>query len=596
MEKIIFTHEVDQSLLRAGVTIPIKKYRELFDSIEVDLKKGEKAAITIILEDEEYEAELIYQNVKADRTLIQIRYNQLDPITERLRDIFSYSYQTIALVKEAGDTKYPNSSIDEEQKEYIDVVAIGTNKLRFQCHPCPNTARSYIVFQGGHYAEEYKSGFLWAPFIDNAGHDPFHWELLTKLIPGDIVYHYRRGLIVAVSTVTDTWEQAERPDGLHDDIATALVGRMVKCSTVDLDRPIRIKDHADLIVKYRRDKHSAFNKNGDANRGYLFKLEPAIAEAFEEDINGISFAEADKVKSGNVSVVSAEKMLRPDQLFGMTWDADTIAMFPPEEVYFVPVNLNQWDMFNEVEGPGHFETFLATRTMKQGDMLLLYVGKQKGVENGIYAFARILEGPFVLSGAPHDYCNGKLTVLARIEHIRYDRPLFTIEQCNEFVNQFRSTHRIKDIDVEEFDRKLREMCQEIDVPEGLTEDEEADFAQGLDLSALEQLARKRSGAAKRTNRTEAKPTSQFQRDQFISEYAKRRAGGKCQLCGKDAPFKNKKGQPYLESHHVIWLSDGGEDSIDNVAALCPNCHRKMHVLNNAEDVKYLLEHIISKEV
>ena len=108
------------------------------------------------------------------------------------------------------------------------------------------------------------------------------------------------------------------------------------------------------------------------------------------------------------------------------------------------------------------------------------------------------------------------------------------------MKQFRSTHRLKGLDEAAFDKRLREMCQGIDVPDGLTEEEEADFAQELDISALEQLARKRSGAAKRTNRTESKSTSQFQRDQYISEYAKRRADGKCQLCGKDAPFKNKK--------------------------------------------------------
>lgn len=49
MNRYLFTHEVDQSLLKAGVTIPLKIYRELFDYIEVDLKKGEKAKITILM-------------------------------------------------------------------------------------------------------------------------------------------------------------------------------------------------------------------------------------------------------------------------------------------------------------------------------------------------------------------------------------------------------------------------------------------------------------------------------------------------------------------------------------------------------------------
>ena len=38
--------------------------------------------------------------------------------------------------------------------------------------------------------------------------------------------------------------------------------------------------------------------------------------------------------------------------------------------------------------------------------------------------------------------------------------------------------------------------------------------------------------------------------------------------------KNK--EPFLEVHHVKSLSDGGEDTLDNVIALCPNCHREKH--------------------
>lgn len=84
-------------------------------------------------------------------------------------------------------------------------------------------------------------------------------------------------------------------------------------------------------------------------------------------------------------------------------------------------------------------------------------------------------------------------------------------------------------------------------------------------------------------------TKQYERNVWVSEYAKRRAKGICQLCGQAAPFKTKNGEPYLEVHHIIWLSQGGEDSIENTVALCPNCHRKMHILNLPGDRKKLLE-------
>ena len=35
------------------------------------------------------------------------------------------------------------------------------------------------------------------------------------------------------------------------------------------------------------------------------------------------------------------------------------------------------------------------------------------------------------------------------------------------------------------------------------------------------------------------------------------------------------------------LADGGSDTMDNVVALCPNCHRKVHVLNDEQDTSVL---------
>lgn len=77
-------------------------------------------------------------------------------------------------------------------------------------------------------------------------------------------------------------------------------------------------------------------------------------------------------------------------------------------------------------------------------------------------------------------------------------------------------------------------------------------------------------------------TKIYDRDPQISAYVKKRAQGKCDLCGEVAPFLDKKGNPYLEEHHVVRLADGGEDTMGNAVALCPNCHRKVHILNSKE--------------
>lgn len=85
----------------------------------------------------------------------------------------------------------------------------------------------------------------------------------------------------------------------------------------------------------------------------------------------------------------------------------------------------------------------------------------------------------------------------------------------------------------------------------------------------------------------------YSRDWEIAEYAVRRAKGRCDLCGMNAPFVKNDGIPYLEAHHVDWLSRGGEDVIENVSAICPNCHRKIHILDEREDTIKLKKRMVA---
>lgn len=70
---------------------------------------------------------------------------------------------------------------------------------------------------------------------------------------------------------------------------------------------------------------------------------------------------------------------------------------------------------------------------------------------------------------------------------------------------------------------------------------------------------------------------EFRRDVEVAAYALAIAEGTCRGCGAPAPFKQAcDGQPFLEVHHVVPLSEGGPDTLSNVIAVCPNCHRRAH--------------------
>lgn len=67
----------------------------------------------------------------------------------------------------------------------------------------------------------------------------------------------------------------------------------------------------------------------------------------------------------------------------------------------------------------------------------------------------------------------------------------------------------------------------------------------------------------------------------------RRAEGRCQLCGCEAPFIGTNGIPYLEIHRIKPIEQGGTHHRDNLAAVCPNCNRRLQVLRDPADLKKL---------
>ncbi|EGT3628440.1 hypothetical protein FAP94_18960 [Morganella morganii] len=95
------------------------------------------------------------------------------------------------------------------------------------------------------------------------------------------------------------------------------------------------------------------------------------------------------------------------------------------------------------------------------------------------------------------------------------------------------------------------------------------------LSAVERAKRlaQASPVPKRIQLT----TSAFARNPDVIVEVLARANGVCENCRNVAPFQRARdGSPYLEVHHINPLSAGGDDTVSNALALCPNCHRYLH--------------------
>ena len=50
--------------------------------------------------------------------------------------------------------------------------------------------------------------------------------------------------------------------------------------------------------------------------------------------------------------------------------------------------------------------------------------------------------------------------------------------------------------------------------------------------------------------------------------------GRCQLCSFDPIVFY--GRPLCAAHHIIYVSRGGEDTLENLLLSCPNCHEAIH--------------------
>jgi 5-methylcytosine-specific restriction protein A len=87
-------------------------------------------------------------------------------------------------------------------------------------------------------------------------------------------------------------------------------------------------------------------------------------------------------------------------------------------------------------------------------------------------------------------------------------------------------------------------------------------------------------------------STSYQRDAAVVAWVLRRAAGRCEYCGRPAPFLATNGVLFLEVHPVLPLSEGGEATPADMAAICPHCHREAHYGERALEVRGQLQQFL----
>jgi 5-methylcytosine-specific restriction protein A len=103
---------------------------------------------------------------------------------------------------------------------------------------------------------------------------------------------------------------------------------------------------------------------------------------------------------------------------------------------------------------------------------------------------------------------------------------------------------------------------------------------------IDQFSEVESNPERRLTTTEV-----FSRSPSVRMEAMVRANGKCEYCGENG-FQTIGGKTYLETHHIIPLSENGSDTLKNIIALCPNHHREAHYSTRREQMKAEFQNIV----
>lgn len=115
------------------------------------------------------------------------------------------------------------------------------------------------------------------------------------------------------------------------------------------------------------------------------------------------------------------------------------------KIYYSPINLNLYNIFEKLTEPGIERHFLATKSMKPGDLILFHIGNQnKKFESGVYAYGIVLEEPYIYLDNPNDFCYEKNCVNVGIIDLNKEKPIIPTEEITEFIKPSIRRHLIKE--------------------------------------------------------------------------------------------------------------------------------------------------------
>lgn len=130
------------------------------------------------------------------------------------------------------------------------------------------------VSQNQTFKQERAGGYLWAPKTDRGGGVPHHWQTLTEVQPGDVVFSYVGQRIPAIAVASTSSYDSPKPGEFGARAPWEENGRRIDVQYQDLATPLEIAPIAVALKGLLSEKYSPLTETGAGTQGYLFSLPP----------------------------------------------------------------------------------------------------------------------------------------------------------------------------------------------------------------------------------------------------------------------------------------------------------------------------------
>lgn len=139
--------------------------------------------------------------------------------------------------------------------------------------------RYWWVNQKQTHRHEIGNGFLWSPKRNSDGQASRFYDFMTEIVPGDIVFSYVRGQIIAVGVAVSSSYTSPKPRefGKAGDVWSQ-EGWKVDVDFKIADSPVAPKNHLSLIRPLLPERYSPLQSNGQGNQAYLFGISPELGQ------------------------------------------------------------------------------------------------------------------------------------------------------------------------------------------------------------------------------------------------------------------------------------------------------------------------------